>query len=319
MSQVAAPADRRFRRAHVKPARKRRWRAFVRYAVAVGLVLMIAAFVAYRGTEVAMHARMLQIDRLVVTGNERVPSATVLAAVEGLKGQNLMWTDLEEWRGRLLQSPWVRDAALRRSLPSTVEIAVSERLPAIIARLDGRLFLVDDQGIVIDHFGPSYASFNLPIVDGLSASGPGPGVKADPTRASLAARVVAALRGNPDIAKRVSQIDVADPHNAHVTLAGDPAVLYLGDEQFQQRVESYLQLADRLRESVPDIEYVDLRFGSRVFVGPARAEREARESQADVERSRRSSAVVDGPAPTRTKTVASRPGAGGTRPRARRR
>lgn len=305
MSQVAAPADRRFRRAHVKPARKRRWRALLRYAVIVGLVLMIVAFVAYRGTEAVMHARVLQIDRLVVTGNERVPSATVLEAVEGLKGQNLMWTDLEAWRGRLLQSPWVRDAALRRSLPSTVEIAVSERLPAIIARLDGRLFLVDDQGIIIDHFGPRYAGFDLPIVDGVSASRPGPGVQADHARAALAARVVASLRGNPEVAKRVSQIDVADPHNAHVTLTGDPAVLHLGDEQFQQRVESYLQLADRLRESVPDIEYVDLRFGSRVFVGPARAGRGARESRPDVERSRHSSSTREVPAPTRTKAVVS--------------
>lgn len=310
MSQVAAPADRRFRRAHVKPARKRRWRALLRYLVIVGLVLLIVAFVAYRGTEVVMHARMLQIDRLVVTGNERVPSATVLEAVQGLKGQNLMWTDLEAWRGRLLQSPWVRDAALRRSLPSTVEIAVSERLPAIIARLDGRLFLVDDQGIIIDDFGPRYASFDLPIVDGISAARPAPGVQADHARASLAARVVASLRSNPEVAKRVSQIDVADPHNAHVTLTGDSAVLYLGDEQFQQRVESYLQLGERLRESVPDIEYVDLRFGSRVFVGPVRAGREARQSQPDVERSRHPSSTTEVSAATRGKAVASRSGQG---------
>lgn len=305
MSQVAAPADRRFHRARVKPARRRRWRALLRYAVIVALLLMIAAFTAYRGSEAVMHARMLQIDRLVVTGNERVPSATVLEAVEGLKGQNLMWTDLEAWRGRLLQSPWVRDAALRRSLPSTVEIAVSERLPAIIARLEGRLFLVDDQGIIIDQFGPSYASFDLPIVDGLSASRPGPGVQADQSRAALAARVVTSLRSHPELAERVSQIDVADPHNAHVTLTGDPAVLYLGDEQFQQRVEFYLQLADRLRESVPDIEYVDLRFGGRVFVGPARAGR-GRESQADVRPPGGARPTADKAVQTRTRTVTSR-------------
>lgn len=268
MSQVAAPADKRFRRAHVKPAKRRRWRTLVRHAVLWGLLLVVVLVAFYRGGEVVMQARVLQIDRLVVTGNERVPSATLLEAVDGLKGQNLVWTDLEEWRGRLLESPWVRDAALRRSLPSTVEIAVSERLPAMVARLDGRLFLVDDEGIVIDEYGPRYVSFDLPIVDGLSAARPGPGVRLDATRASLAARVAASLKGDPAIAKRVSQIDVADAHNARVTLAGDGAVLYLGEEQFQQRVESYLQLADTLRASVPDIDYVDLRFGGRVFVGP---------------------------------------------------
>jgi cell division protein FtsQ len=269
VSQVSAPSDKRFRRAHVKPARRRRWRGALRLGAIYSLVLVLLALAAYRGSEVVAHARVLQIDRLVVVGNERVPSATVLEAVDGLKGRNLVLTDLGEWRERLLQSPWVRDASLRRSLPSTVEISVSERIPTVLARIDARLFLVDEQGIVIDQYGPRYASFDLPIVDGLAIPRPAAGARVDEGRAGLAARVVASLRNRPELAKRVSQIDVTNPHNAQVTLSGDTAVLLLGEDQFQQRIESYLQLADSLRSSVPDIEYVDLRFGERVFVGPA--------------------------------------------------
>lgn len=269
MSQVQVPADKRFRRAHVKPARRRRWHGVARRATMYGLLLAAAVFAVYRGSEVVTQARMLQIDRLVVTGNTRVPSALVLEALDGLKGQNLVFTDLDEWRDRLLQSPWVRDAALRRSLPSTVEVAVSERLPALIARMDGQLYLADDQGFVIDRFGPQYATFDLPIVDGLNADKPRPGAQLDAARATLAARVVASLRANPELAARVSQIDVSDAHNAHLTLAEDATILYVGEDQFQQRVESYLQLAETLRTAVPDIEYVDLRFGERVFVGPS--------------------------------------------------
>jgi len=268
MSQVQAPADKRFRRAHVKPARRRRWHGVARRATLYGLLLAGALYAAYRGSEVVTQARMLQIDRLVVTGNTRVPSALVLEALDGLKGQNLVWTDLDEWRDRLLQSPWVRDAALRRSLPSTVEVAVKERLPALIARMDGQLYLADDQGFVIDHYGPRYAAFDLPIVDGVTADKRGPGGQLDAARATLAARVVASLRASPDLAARLSQIDVSDVHNAHLTLVEDATILYLGEDQFQQRVESYLQLAETLRSAVPDIEYVDLRFGERVFVGP---------------------------------------------------
>ncbi len=268
MNPVSAPADKRFRRAHTRPARKRQWRSLVLLAAVYGLCLAGLAYALYRGNEVVAHARVLQIDQLVVHGNERVPSAALLAVVDGLKGQNLILTDLDEWRQRLLESPWVRDASLRRSLPSTVEICVSERTPAIIARMDSRLFLVDDQGIVIDQYGPRYASFDLPIVDGLRTPNAGPGVRVDQARAALAARVVASLRGRPELARRLSQIDVSDAHNAHVTLTGDTAVLFVGEDQFQQRIESYLQLADTLRASVPDIDYVDLRFGERVFVGP---------------------------------------------------
>lgn len=275
MTQVVAPADRRFRRARVKPARRRRWRAIVRLAAIYGLVLAVLAVVAYQGSSVVAHAGVLQINRLVVTGNDRVPSSTVLAALDGLKGENLVWTDLEQWRVRLLTSPWVRDAALRRSLPSTVEIAVWERVPTIIARIDSRLFLVDEQGIIIDAYRPEHVAFDLPIVDGLTTPKPAPGIRVDEARAALAARVVAALRTKPDLAKRLSQVDVSDAHNARVRLAGDPALLILGEDQFQQRLESYLQIAETIRTSVPDIDYADLRFGERVFVGPAGKTRKA--------------------------------------------
>jgi len=281
MSPVSAPSDRRFRRAHVKPSRKRRaWRAFVlpiaRYAVVAAIVL----YGGWRLTGAAAHAHVLQVDRIIVRGNERLSKGEVLAALNGLRGQSLIWTDLDAWRRRLLASPWVRDAALRRSLPSTVEVAISERQPIGIGRLRGDLYLVDDHGIVIDQFGPQYADFDLPIIDGLAAAGGDPGMT-DEAHADLAARVIASLRTKPDIARRLSQVDVADLHNAAVILEGDPAVIHLGEDQFVSRLQSYLELSGALRDRVPDIDYVDLRFDDRIYVRPAFAPSALRRARAD--------------------------------------
>src|SRR5678815_350613 len=82
-------------------------------------------------------------------------------------------TDLSAWRRRLMSSPWVRDAALRRSLPSTVDVMVWERAPIGIGRINGNLYLVDEHGVVIDDYGPKYADLDLPIIDGLTASSGG--------------------------------------------------------------------------------------------------------------------------------------------------
>ena len=116
MSRVAAPADKHFRRAHVKPARKRRkWRSLVQPAMRYALAPLALLFGAYYGTSVVAHAHMLQVDRIVVHGNERLSKGEVLAVLNGLRGESLIWTDLNRWRHRLMSSPWVRDAALRRS------------------------------------------------------------------------------------------------------------------------------------------------------------------------------------------------------------
>ncbi len=267
MSRVAAPADRRFRRAHVKPSHRRlNWRPLAAWATVSGGILAVLAFAAYRGPSVM--ASMGTVDRIVVRGNERLSKGEVLAIMSGLRGESLFGTDLDLWRRRIMRSPWVRDAALRRSLPSTVEVAIVERQPVGIGRINGETYLVDEGGVVIDQYGPQYGDLDLPIIDGLTASTVDDGSSVDSARAELAARVVAAVRGRPDVARQVSQIDVADLHNAAVILSGDPAVIYVGDDQFLQRLQSYIQLAPALRKRVPDIDYVDLRFDDRIYVRP---------------------------------------------------
>ena len=234
--------------------------------VTYGLLALLAGYGAYRGRAIAADAPALQIDRIIVRGNTQLSTGDLLDILDGLRGEHIVWADLEAWRQRLLASPWVQDAALWRSFPSTVEVTVSERKPMAIARVNDELYLVDDQGNAIDKYGPQYAAFDLPIVDGLltfsgDASGEG-------ERAWLAARVIAALEQEPEVGSLLSQIDVSDPRNATVILRDDPAVIYVGRERFLPRLRSYLQLAPTLRERVSDIDYIDLRFDDRIFVGP---------------------------------------------------
>jgi len=277
VSLIAAPADRRFRRAHVKPARRRgSLRGLLRPFVVYGAIAIVTAFAVYRGTAGVAQASVLRINRIEVHGNERLSSGEVMAVLTGLRGEHIVWSDLAAWRGRLLASPWVRDAALRRSLPSTVDVTVWERAPIAIGRINGELYLFDEHGTVIDEYGPHYADLDLPIVDGLAVAGPR--VAADEARAELAGRVIASLRPQPAVAKRLSQIEVADLHNAAVILSGDPAVLYVGDDRFLQRLQSYLELSEALRARVPEIDYVDLRFEGRIFVRPVKSQVASRPS-----------------------------------------
>lgn len=276
MSAIAAPADRRFRRAHIKPARTgHTWAARIRPLVVYALVGLAAGYAVYRAARVVASADVLRIDRLVVTGNHRLSQGDIVAVLSGLRAESLVWTDLERWRRRLLASPWVRDATLRRSLPSTIEVTVWERQPIGIGRIRDDMYLVDHSGVIIDQFGPQYADLDLPIIDGLAAQPGGAGAMTDLTRAELASRVVAALRTKPEIARRLSQIDVSDVHNASVILSGDPAVVRLGDDHFLERLQSYVELAPALRDRVPAIDYVDVRFDHRIYVRPAAAAAEA--------------------------------------------
>ncbi len=261
---VTAPADKRFLRAHVRPVRRRAaWRTAIRLARHV-IVAALVVVGAWRLGAMVAGAPVWRIDRITVSGTERLAKSDVLALLGGLRGQSLLRADLDAARNHLLASPWVADAVLRRRLPASIDVAVTERRPLCVGRLGGRLLLIDEQGTVIDEYGPKYAEFDLPMIDGLAAPGR---TQIDASRMDLATRALESLAGRPDVARRVSQIDVSDVTDAVVLLDTDGALLRLGDRDFRQRLEDYLDLAPALRERVASIDYVDLRYGSHVFVG----------------------------------------------------
>lgn len=272
MTSVRAATEKNFRRARVKPVKKRgarRWLSWRRAAlVSCGLLVVYAG---YRAFDLVLHAPGLQVARVVVRGNARLSTGEIHALVAGLQGSSILMVDLPEYRRRLLESPWVEEVAIRRLLPSTIEILVFERRPIGLSRLRGQLYLVDRHGTIVDEFGPQYADVDLPIIDGLIGPPGSGGPAIDAGRAALAARVIDALASRPALAGRVSQIDVTDLRDAVVLLDDDPALLHLGDEQFAERLQYYVELAPAIRRSVEHMDYVDLRFGERVYVRPAAA------------------------------------------------
>lgn len=268
----AVATDKRFRRAHVKPARKRSPAAKHLWLAARLVALMsVIGYGGYRSATLIAASQSLQISHMTVRGNGRLSTGEVLALVEGLRGQNILAVSLDEWQTRLLSSPWVERATIRRVLPSTVEIAVEERRPMGVGRIGTAMYLIDARGVIIDEYGPSYADIDLPIIDGLATSPRDGGSIIDVARAEFAARLIGTVAARPEIAKRISQIDVADLHDAVVILDDDPALLRLGDSDFVARLQQYIDLAPALRERLDAIDYVDLRFDERLYVRPVKA------------------------------------------------
>ena len=278
--KVKAPSEKNFRRARAKPARRRAWRAIVSWRVVrAAMIAAVLLLAGYRAFDLAYKSTLFRVNRVRVHGNVRISPGEVQAIVRDLQGAHILTADLTESRDKLLSSPWLAEAALRRVLPSTIDVYVSERSPFGLCRQGSQLYLIARDGILIDEFGPKYSAFaDLPIIDGLFPRQPVPRVsrasrttppavqKADPARAALAARLMDEIQNNRELKRRVSQIDVTNAHDAVVILDDDPALLHVGEERFQERLRSYLEISEALQKRIPNIDYVDLRFEQRLFV-----------------------------------------------------
>ncbi|MCC7008713.1 MAG: FtsQ-type POTRA domain-containing protein [Acidobacteria bacterium] len=267
---VALPPDRRYRRPDLRPDRRRLGRRIARVLGWTGLGLLFALAAAW-GSQWALRAEPLKVRGIDVRGAARLSAGEIDALLDGLRGENIFEVDFDVYRRRLLDSPWIASATFRRALPSTIAIEIVERTPLAIARLGQQLYLVDDTGVIIDEYGAPYADLDLPIVDGLLTGPSAAGPLADPARVHLVGALLAALAARPELRGRLSQIDVASPHDAVVMFDAPSIWLHLGETRFVERLQTFFEVAPELQEQIGDLDQVDLRFDDRVFVRPRRA------------------------------------------------
>jgi cell division protein FtsQ len=110
------------------------------------------------------HMNRAPIDRVVTdelrraaefAGKDKAPQALV---------------DVAAMRERLLQFGWVKDARVSRRLPDALVIDVVERTPSALWQNQGRLALIDSEGVTLDRV-PVDKMPDLPLLIGPGANG----------------------------------------------------------------------------------------------------------------------------------------------------
>ena len=151
---VSVASDKRFRRAHVPPARRG---ARTSRMAALRLVLVVGAVVAalYQAAGLVLTTGALSIRHISVDGNTRMSRGAIAAVLEELDGASILTVDLEAWRQRLRRLPWVADARVRRIFPSDSGRGGGAR--AIAAARSGTSCPCGPHGTIIEEFGPGYA------------------------------------------------------------------------------------------------------------------------------------------------------------------
>lgn len=100
----------------------------------------------------------LAVSDVVVQGRSRTSPDSILAALGAKRGTPIFAIDPAAAKLRLEAIPWVRTASVERILPGTLHVRLDEREPLALWQRNGRLELVDRDGVVlptqhVDEFG----------------------------------------------------------------------------------------------------------------------------------------------------------------------
>lgn len=129
------------------------------------------AFVRANGAPADIVARALGfgLDTVTISGTLELNEAQILrgAGVNGL--QSLPFLDASEVRARLMAMPLVKNAQIRKLLPSRLIIEITERTPHGVWQKDGVIRIVAADGAPIDEFHEARHA-RLPFVVGADAN-----------------------------------------------------------------------------------------------------------------------------------------------------
>jgi cell division septal protein FtsQ len=220
------------------------------------LLLLVWIAIARRG------APELEIDRIFVEGNERLSEGEILELIEVRGATNILTLDLDETKRKLLRSAWVRDVELKRMLPATLTLQIVERTPVAVAALS-ELYLLAEDGTILDQLPPFYDMENLVLVRGLRDEDGG--VSAD--RAALAGRMAEALIADERLALLVSELDVTEgADSTTLRLRESPLALLVSERTMVSRLSEVVPLLAGIAERLPRVQVLDLRFQNGVYV-----------------------------------------------------
>lgn len=147
------------------------------FAVAIfTMALVAAAILAFRLPQLAGLAvgegigkAGFELKRVEITGAHRVSRLDIYNVAFDQPSTAMPLVDLAGTRARLLQFGWIREAQVSRRLPDTLVVNVIERVPAAIWQNDGRLSLVDADGVVLEPVRVE-AMPDLPLLIGPAAN-----------------------------------------------------------------------------------------------------------------------------------------------------
>ena len=110
-----------------------------------------------------------QVQRVEVTGMERVDQLKVYQLVFAEKDRAMPLVDIDKVRADLLQYGWIKDARIARRLPDTLAVEIIERKPAALWQRDGKYSLIDANGIVLANVRAGEGG-ELPTLNGRQAN-----------------------------------------------------------------------------------------------------------------------------------------------------
>jgi cell division protein FtsQ len=225
--------------------------------IAVFIFIFAATFIVYKYYSRLINS-VLPVKHVVFVGNSHLTDDELLALAGIHVNESLIMISSKKVSQRLLKSPWVKSVNVRKEFPETLSLLIEEAVPLALLDMNGRLFLVDEKGKLLEELKDNSIPF-LPVITG------------DPFKEkegfSDAVNLVKLMESKGFLSE-IDHIEIIVKKPYELTAIIDGTVVKMGAGSYEEKLERLIELEDEINSRGIPVDYIDLRFANKAIVKP---------------------------------------------------
>jgi cell division septal protein FtsQ len=259
---------------------------FALLVLVVVLVMMAASVLAYRAFA---RSALFTLHKVEVVGAVRAPQDEIEHLVRQQVMKDGLWlTELESIRKEVMKFQGVHEAEVRRVLPDTLRVTITEREPfALARRRNGAVVWVDRDGLALGERTKFKVNSIPPIISGLPEGNDDKTKEASREKLKVYEQLMTALDSEgTKLSENVDEIILDDLNDLEIRLLKKRIRVQLGEANYRSRLEAALNVleavercdlnaltllkvsdAERLLANAGRISYLNATQEDRVIVG----------------------------------------------------
>ncbi len=270
ITEIGLGRDQRYMRGkgNIEVRKKRFKKGVVKCFLYLLLFIFALALLSFIAKEIYLYLVTtpdLDVRHIDISGNEVVSEESLKAFLAPVRRKNILSLDLNQWRERILQNAWIKEVSIKRDLPSTLLVEVTEREPIAFFLWKGKMYLVDASGLPIGSYQEKHAGYDFPFVIGLQAGSKEETLQKLRCGVEILEKI---KKHNSVFWELISEIDVHDENFFILGLRDGSPALYLDQKYFLKNLDHYLCVKKDIDSQFEKIEHIDLRWENRVIVKP---------------------------------------------------
>lgn len=214
------------------------------------------------GGFILLNSSLFDVSRVLVRGNHFMEEEKIRTVADIGQGTNIFKVNLNAAAGGVKLLPMIKDVKVKRSLPSTIVIEVTERKPLGLLPTAEGFIEVDRDGVYLKKTGVGLSG--LPVVTGIQTPIPNPG---EPVQAGRLSEALGVIDGLPEDAVSIlSEVNISE--NGQVTMYTlDNIQCRFGmASEAAEKGRVLVQILKEIQSRGEKIQYIDLSCASSPVV-----------------------------------------------------